>query len=161
LVGSWEGFFAAQVGASAALAGLVFVGISINLSKIMSFPGLPGRAAEALVMLSLVLFTASLALVPGQSRLLLGLEVFIIGLTVWAISSNILHKSGDLLKSEHRNSFVARMVLCEIAVLPYLIAGIALLAGYQGGLYWLVPGMLACYLVALIGAWVLLIEINR
>lgn len=161
MVGSWEGFFAAQVGASAALAGLVFVGISINLSKIMSFPGLPGRAAEALVMLTLVLFTASLALVPGQPRALLGLEVLIIGLAVWGISANILHGSCDLLKSEHRNSFVGRLVLCEIAILPFLIAGIALLTGVRGGLYWLVPGMIASYLVALVGAWVLLIEINR
>lgn len=32
----WENFFVAQVGASAALAGLVFVGISINLTKIVA-----------------------------------------------------------------------------------------------------------------------------
>jgi hypothetical protein len=40
----WESFFVAQVGASAAVAGLVFVGVSINLDKILKYAGLPGRA---------------------------------------------------------------------------------------------------------------------
>ena len=45
----WDSFFAAQVGASAALAGLVFVGISINLTKIIASGYLPNRAQEALL----------------------------------------------------------------------------------------------------------------
>ena len=43
----WENFLLAQVGASAALAGLIFVGGSINLTKILSLPALPARAFEA------------------------------------------------------------------------------------------------------------------
>ena len=33
---AWESFFVAEVGASAVLVGLVFVGLSINLDKIHS-----------------------------------------------------------------------------------------------------------------------------
>ena len=44
----WKSFFMAQV-ASAALAGLVFIGVSINLTKIMSSPSLPDRALEAII----------------------------------------------------------------------------------------------------------------
>jgi hypothetical protein len=62
----WESFFVAQVGASAAVAGRVFVGVSINLDKILKYAGLPGRAMEALVVLILVLVTSSLMLVPGH-----------------------------------------------------------------------------------------------
>jgi len=62
----WESFFVAQVGASAAVAGLVFVGVSINLDKILKYVGLPARAMEALVVLILVLVTSSLMLVPGH-----------------------------------------------------------------------------------------------
>ncbi len=40
----WENFFVAEVGASAALAGLIFVGVSINLNRILSLPRLPDRA---------------------------------------------------------------------------------------------------------------------
>ncbi|HEX7169325.1 MAG TPA: hypothetical protein VF206_00740, partial [Rubrobacter sp.] len=64
----WHEFFLAQAGAAGVLTGLVFVGVSINLEKIVSDPnsGLPGRAAEALILLVAVLTTSTLLLVPGQ-----------------------------------------------------------------------------------------------
>jgi hypothetical protein len=34
----WQSFFSAEVGAAAALAGLVAVAISINLARILAFP---------------------------------------------------------------------------------------------------------------------------
>jgi hypothetical protein len=42
----WEGLFLAGAGASAALAGLLFVAISINLDRILKGRGLPGRAGR-------------------------------------------------------------------------------------------------------------------
>jgi hypothetical protein len=43
-----------------------------------------------------------------------------------------------------------------------VVAGIAVLGGGLWGLYWLVAGMVfSILLVALFGAWVLLIEIHR
>jgi hypothetical protein len=55
----WENFFVGELGASSALAGLVFVGISINLTKILASPLLPSRALEALVALLAVLFVST------------------------------------------------------------------------------------------------------
>jgi hypothetical protein len=67
-VNEWHDFFLAQAGAAGVLTGLVFVGVSINLEKIVSDPrsGLAGRAAEALILLVAVLLASVLALVPGQ-----------------------------------------------------------------------------------------------
>jgi hypothetical protein len=79
----WESFFVAQVSASAAVAGLVFVGVSINLDKILKYAGLPGRALEALVVLILVLVVSTLMLVPGQSTILIGAELLGAGLLAW------------------------------------------------------------------------------
>ena len=62
----WESFFVALAGAAAALVGLVFVALSINLTKVLGGRGLPERAAEAIVLLSSVLLVALLGLVPGQ-----------------------------------------------------------------------------------------------
>jgi hypothetical protein len=44
----WEGLFIAEAGASAALAGLLFVAVSINLTKILEVPGRSGRAGRRL-----------------------------------------------------------------------------------------------------------------
>ena len=80
-MGDWHDFFLAQAGAAGVLTGLVFVGVSINLEKILSDPtsGLAGRAAEALVLLVAVLTPSCLLLVPGQGALLVGIEVLAIG----------------------------------------------------------------------------------
>ena len=55
----WENFFIAEVGASAALLGLIFVGVSINLTRIISIPGLPNRALLALIILLTILVVCS------------------------------------------------------------------------------------------------------
>src|ERR687885_234562 len=82
---SLETFFLAQVGASAALLGLLFVGASINLDKIMNDPHLPGRVLDALVVLMAVLVVSSLGLVPSQSFVLLPGAIMLAGLTGWGV----------------------------------------------------------------------------
>jgi hypothetical protein len=42
-----------------------------------------------------------------------------------------------------------------------LVAAVSLLLRAGGGLYWLVPGVVLCLVVAALDAWVLLIEILR
>jgi hypothetical protein len=66
-----------------------------------------------------------------------------------------------VMRPDLRQAFVLRVALGQIATLPLVVAGIAVLAGGLGGLYWLVAGMLVSILVGLFDAWVLLIEINR
>jgi hypothetical protein len=53
------------------------------------------------------------------------------------------------------------IALDQIATLPMVVAGIAILVAGIEGLYWLVAGMIFSTLVALFEAWVLLVEINR
>ena len=44
---NWESFYVAQAGASAALTGLVFVGVSNNMKDIVAAPALASRRAQA------------------------------------------------------------------------------------------------------------------
>jgi hypothetical protein len=67
-----ESLFVAEAGASAALAGLLFVALSINLERILKGAGLPGRAGKAIVLLLTVLVVSTFGLVPGQSPRVLG-----------------------------------------------------------------------------------------
>ena len=162
----WHDFFLAQTGAAGVLTGLVFVAVSINLQQIVSErgSGLPGRAAEALILLVSVLTVSILLLVPGQGTTLIGGEVLVVGLATWGwvlvIQLQRLRGWGTI-RPDLRRPFVLRVALTQIATLPLVVAGIAVLAGGLGGLYWLVAGMVFSILVALFEAWVLPVEINR
>jgi hypothetical protein len=155
----WENFFVAEVGAAAALTGLLFVAVSINLSKILSLPQLPGRAGESLVILMGVLATASFGLVPGQSREVLGAEILAIGALAWGYPIRIQIRGH--VAGVPRRWMVARVVAHQIATLPMLTAGATLLIGAGGGLYWLIGGTILSFAAAIVNAWVLLIEIQR
>ena len=81
---AWTGFFSAEVGASAALAGLIFVAVSINLAQIVKQRQLVSRSAKALLSLMAVLFSSSLCLIPDLSRVILGYELTALGVAIWA-----------------------------------------------------------------------------
>ena len=163
---AWHDFFLAQAGAAGVLTGLVFVGVSINLQKIVSDPrsGLAGRAAEALILLVAVLTVSVLGLVPGQGPGLLGAEVLVVGFAAWvwivAIQLPRLREWGTM-RADLRVSFVLRVVLGQVGTLATVIAGVAVLWVGPGGLYWLMAGTIFSILAALFEAWVLLVEINR
>ena len=77
--GTWESFALGQVGASAALFGLLFVGISINLRDVLSSRTLVNRAAEAVLLLGGILVAATAVLVPRQTRQVVGIELAVVG----------------------------------------------------------------------------------
>jgi hypothetical protein len=153
---SWANFFVAEAGAAAALAGLVFVSISINLTRILEFPQLPLRAAESLGVLLAVLVLALLALIPGQSPALLGVEIALVGLVLWILLTLALMRGGKL---QHRP--LLRIVTNQLPPALFVIAGVLLYRGHPTGVLWLVPATLCALAAGMLGAWVLLIEILR
>jgi len=156
----WENFFVAEAGASAALAGLLFVAVSINLPRILQFPGLPGRAAEALVVLFAVLASASLGLVPGQSPAVFGTELLAIGLGS-SLLMLVIQVRGSRYPGQQRRWTIIRIATTQVAAVPFAVAGASVLARAGGGLYWLAPAIVLSFFAALLDAWVLLIEIQR
>jgi modulator of FtsH protease len=50
-VESWHELFVAAAGAAAALAGLVFVAVSINVQRILQFAWLPARSLRTVMLL--------------------------------------------------------------------------------------------------------------
>ena len=163
----WHDFFLAAAGAAAVLAGLVFVGLSINLDAIMATPawGLPGRALEALVLLMAVLIVTCLLLVPAQGMVLAGVEVLVVGVADWVAIVTIhlrqLRNWQALVEANLHVNFVVRAVLSQLATLPFVAAGVAVLSWGVSGLYVLVAGVILSFLVATVEAWILLVEIHR
>jgi len=157
---AWANFFVGQLGASAALLGLLFVGVSLNLTKILSSRDLSNRALLAMALLLVILVISSLLLVPGQPLLWLGEEVLVIGLGICAAGTAIEWRT--LRRSDQpRPVLISNFILLLAAVVPYLIAGGMLVASDPGGLYWLAGGFVISLIKSVSDAWVLLVEINR
>jgi modulator of FtsH protease len=157
----WSDFFVAEVGAAAALSGLVIVAISINLQRILSFPQLPGRAAEMLFMLVGALLASSVALIPGQSAQFLGCEILGFGLmmTVAPITTQI--RALIAVRKQPLNWWLWRLLIALGVGLPMIVGGVYLIAGHAEGLYWVAAAILLTLAATVWNAWVLLIEILR
>ncbi|MGA2713019.1 MAG: hypothetical protein ABSG41_07910 [Bryobacteraceae bacterium] len=157
----WNTLLALEAGAAATLIGLVFVAVSINLDRVLAYPGLPGRAAESVLQLLEVFLISTVALVPGQPERILAVEFLVIGVFFWVapITTQIRYL---MLKADHpRWWIVLRTMLSQLATVPFCVAGIALLMGAPGALYWLVPGFVFSFVSGVVSSWVLLVEIRR
>jgi hypothetical protein len=158
---AWTNFFIAEAGAAAALLGLLFVAISINLARILTYPHLPGRAAESLAMLVGALITCSVGLVPGQPAGWLGAEYVVCGLGMWLFPTVNRLRSTARFQPDRLWKRVAPVILSQAATLPIMAAGFAVLAGHWGALYLVPPALMLCFIAAVWNAWVLLVEIMR
>jgi hypothetical protein len=155
----WNSLFIATTGAAAALTGLVFVAVSINLEQILKQEGLPDRALETVLLLLSVLFVSIVALVPGQGHIPLGVELLTVG-TIFGVGIGLLARK-SLPHGPRRAWVVGRVIVVLVATVPTLIGGISLLAMKGGGFYWIVAGILGAIGGGIVNAWVLLIEILR
>jgi hypothetical protein len=160
-VADWANFFVAEVGAAAALSGLVIVAISINLQRILAFPQLPGRAAEMLIMLVGALLASSFGLIPNQSPKVLGSEMFGAGLLMTISPLVIQGRMLPMLKSQPVTWWLWRLLVALCAGLPVLVGGGFLISGSPSGLYWIAAGVLITLAGTVWSAWVLLVEILR
>lgn len=157
----WQTYLALQAGAAATLTGLVFVAVSINLTRILSVPGLPGRAFDALVQLLQVYFIASFVLVPHQRAELLAIEI--LGIAVVSLIGQLISQSRYARQNTHhpRSWLLHRIIMTAMATLPFCVCAMLLLLGSQAWISGLVLGNVFSFIAAVMGAWVLLVEILR
>jgi modulator of FtsH protease len=156
---AWHDFFMAAVGASAALLGLLFVSLSINIQTILKYPYLPGRAAATLGILLVVLVVCFFGLAPNESRTTFGWVIVVVSsLSAGQTVRTSIHRwrSGDRLTW----TFVSLTQLL-VPVLAIFGGGVSLLANGGGGIYWILVGTALVFVSASVNAWVLLVEILR
>ena len=158
----WSSFFQGELGAAAALAGLLFVSVSVNQTKILQLGRMADRGLEALGILFLIIMVTSLPLVPGQPLRLLGAEILVLGI-IALIATVLLQRSYMAhLEEPYRRSSMKTVIINRLAVTVITLAGLTLVwRGDAMGLYLLPAGILLSFFAASAGAWVLLVEINR
>jgi modulator of FtsH protease len=162
MLDSWTNFFLGELGAAAALAGLLFVSVSVNQARILALGRMADRGLEALAMLFLVLVVASLPLVPGQPLRLLGAEIIVAGAAALAALIPLQRAYLGQTDPLYRRRTAQMVAINRLAVAMISLAGAVILCrGDRAGLYLLPPGILLTFVAAGANAWVLLVEINR
>jgi hypothetical protein len=165
VISQWYGFFTAEVGATAALAGLLFVALSVNISRIMQFSWLPSRAALTLVVLVGALLESSLALFPpalARFELIASAAVAAgVYLFAWRLS-DLVQKVPPEWKGHprYRRSRLVNLSAVQLATIPPVVGAAILLTG-GNGYPWLAIGVLFSLVYGILNSWVLLVEILR
>lgn len=156
----WHDYFVAGAGAAAALTGLLFVAISINLQQIIKFPSLPRRALCTLSVLVALLVASLFSLAPGQSAGALGIELFAVGAIV-ATQTIVLARRSPRSSGEPRYSRPVQVGLLLVPTLALAVGGLSIALEAGGGFYWIMAAFVLGFVGATATAWVFLVEIQR
>lgn len=157
----WSNLFVATAGASAALAGLLFVAVSINIERILKFKGLPERGLGTVLLLVGVLIVSTVGLIPGQSHFVLGSELLVVTAVLETVLARLPTVRDTTAGDEPRSWVLARWAVRLAGVTLLIIGSASVLAAAGGGLYWIVAGIAFAVIGAVTNAWVLLVEILR
>jgi len=157
LPGVWRDFGGAVASLAGALTGLLFVAVSLTSEVLAGSRSLTSRAAQTLVLFVTPAITAVLLVAP-QPGPALGAEL----LAVAAVSVAALFVL-DRRAGHDAGSGVARYIdraspNMTTAVLTG-IAGLSLLLKVGGGLYWMIPAVLAGLVGGVINAWLFLVRV--
>ena len=147
LADDWSQFNVAMAGATAALAGLLIVAMSVNL--------------KAIVALVLALTAGAFGLVPGQVPLAYGLEVFVAtvlaGVFQWHAIRVVMRE--DRVSTRDR---VLKSIAGVMPIVAFLLGSVLVVAGIvEAGLIAMAVGSVLSIIAALLMAWVVLVEVLR
>lgn len=145
----------------AALAGLLFVSLSVNEERILQFPGLPERALQAFCSLFLVFALASLALAPDHAPRSFGAGALAAALAQAAVLACLQFRSFQPGESHSRRA-LGTFLLGQAASWAFVIGStFVVVRGDWSGLAWYPAGVILAFGFAGAVSWVLMIEIQR
>jgi hypothetical protein len=159
-VAAWSDFAVASAGAGAALTGLIFVAVSLNLRAILEIGWLPGRAAQTVGLLLCVVVVSLCLLVPGQSVTALASEIVGVA-AVLGLATVIWAATTTWPTGQPRHWRWAALLAVLVPVTLLLVGGTSYAVGSAGGLYWVFAGTVVGLAAGVYNAWILLVEINR
>lgn len=153
----WSEFLVATAGASAALAGLIIVAMSVNIDTIVGIPTMPSRAAATVALLVLVVVAALAGLVPGIADRAFGVLLLAGGLACGALAV----RSGAQIVRARAETAILKASVTVVPCIPFVVGGGLLLAGLDDGVLWFAAGVLLVIVASVLNSWVLLVELRR
>lgn len=157
---AWHDFFVTAGTGAAALTGLLFVALSIQLDRILGHPEHRFRARGNFFGLTLVMVMALVVLMPSLNNRWLGLGLIVPNLTAAVV--NGWHIRG-VLPTFFSGSIVfpLRVGLSYVLILSGVYGGISVMVGAGGGLLWPAIESIGMLLIALLGAGSLLVGVAQ
>jgi len=159
MLDQWNNFFLMVGGGAAALAGLIFVAMSINLGIIVRNSTHKNRAINMLTGFTAVFMACGLELIGNQNLAALGFEWFVLWLVATAIFIRGYVKAIRAGQSSIGLSW-PRLAGGTICYLAEVAGAILLLLGQSAGLYVAAVAIIVLFGFLISGAWLLLIGIH-
>jgi hypothetical protein len=154
----WSNFFVMVGGGAAALAGLIFVAMSINHEIIFKNTTHRNRAINMLSGFTAIFMASGLALIGNQSPTMLGVAWLIL----WVIATVIFIR-GYVIALRSGMSYIGlnapRLVGGTICYLAEVISAIFLILGYGSGFYIAAIAIIVLFAFLISGAWLLMMGI--
>jgi hypothetical protein len=154
----WSNFFFMVGSGAAALAGLIFVAMSINHEIIFRNTTHKNRAVNMLIGFTAVFMASSFALIGNQYLRVVGLEWLILWFTatVLFIRGYVIALGSGMSSIGLTTPRLAGGTVCYVAE---VIGAIFLILGYSAGLYIAAIGITILFAFLISGAWLLMIGI--
>jgi hypothetical protein len=156
----WQNFFVATGAGAAALAGLVFVAMSINLDVVAQDATHRGRAINMLTGFTAGFMICALALMGGQSHRAVGAEWLVVATVavVIYVQNYVRAAKRGGTTAELRPGRLVVGVACYVAE---IVGAAVLILGYVAGLYVAAIGLIVSFAVLISGAWLLLVAVQK
>jgi hypothetical protein len=154
--GQWNNFFVLVGTGSAALMGLVFVAMSINLERVAKDATHRYRAINMLSGFLAAFIISSLTLMGHQTYRSIGLEWLIVSVFAAAINTNGYVQGLRLVGSRYALGLV-RIVGGSACYLAQIIGSLMLCVALGAGLYVGAVGLILNFHFLVSGAWLLII----
>ena len=158
MIEQWHEFFVMVGGAAAALTGLVFVALSLNLETIVRDLTHRNRAIGTLAGFTAIFVICAFGLVAGQSSQALGLEWLLI-----SIVAGYIYVKG-VVEAKKRGINLMTVGLNRIIIgtglyLVEILGSLLFLLGYSTGLYIAAVAMIILLAYTVTGAWLLVVGV--
>ncbi len=156
----WHDFFVMVGGGSAALTGLVFVAMSLNVDAITADTAHRYRATGNLIGLGAVFMLSALVLMGDQNHQAIGAEVLIVSVLAGSVYTLGVIRSRRSRDSDERLSTV-RVIGLEICFLLEVVGAIVLIVGDIAGLYMICVGIVSSFYFLISGSWRLFVRLPQ